>query len=124
MTNPLPRRRFLAATGLTILTASSKNSSAADASANSKIELGLIGCGGRGTWIAPLFAEHTNCKIVAGHEYFKDRVDALGEKIGVEPARRYTGLAGYKDLLDSKVDAGVIDAPPSFHPAQAIAATH
>jgi predicted dehydrogenase len=118
----LPRRRFLAATGLTVLAATSTTSPAADSSANSKIELGLIGCGQRGAWIAPLFAEHPNCKIVALHDYFKERVDALGEKLGVEPSRRYTGLDGYKELLDSKIDAVVIESPPYFHPAQAIAA--
>jgi predicted dehydrogenase len=122
MTNPLARRRFLAATGLTVLTAASARSPAADSSANSRIELGLIGCGGRGTWIAPLLAENPQCRIVAVHDYFKDRVDALGEKIGVEPTRRYTGLDGYKDLLDSKIDAVVIESPPYFHPEQTIAA--
>jgi myo-inositol 2-dehydrogenase/D-chiro-inositol 1-dehydrogenase len=121
----MPRRRFLGsatATSLTILAASSVRSVAADSSANSRVELGLIGCGQRGNWIAPLFGEESRCKIVAVHDYFRDRVDALGEKIGVGASRRYTGLEGYKELLDSKVDAVVIESPPYFHPEQAVAA--
>src|SRR5688572_2223288 len=116
------RRQFIAATGLTILSASAAKSPAADSSANSRIELGLIGCGGRGSFIAPLFAEDPRCKIVAVADYFKDRTDALGEKVGVESSRRYTGLDGYKALLDSKIDAVLIESPPYFHPEQAIAA--
>ncbi|MBA7639947.1 hypothetical protein ES703_47608 [subsurface metagenome] len=34
-------------------------------SANSKVDLGIIGCGGRGTWITGLFKEHGGYNIVA-----------------------------------------------------------
>ena len=35
------------------------------------------------------------------------------------PSRRYTGLSGYKRLLESKLDAVVIETPPYFHPQHA-----
>ena len=38
------------------------------------------------------------------------------------PSRRYTGLSGYKRLLESKLDAVVIETPPYFHPQHAAAA--
>jgi len=122
-TNPrLPRRAFLAgAATATVLTAL-KPSLVFGAEANSKIELGLIGCGGRGKWIADLFAETGLYKFVACADYFQDRVDAVGEKFQIEASRRYTGLSAYKRLLDSKLDAVVIETPPYFHPEQASAA--
>lgn len=92
------------------------------AAANSKLEIGIIGSGGRGKWIANLFEQHGGYKVVACADYFQERVDELGEKHGVEPARRHTGLSGYKKLLESKLDAVAIESPPCFHPEQAAAA--
>jgi len=37
----------------------------------------------------------------------------------VPPERRFTGLSGYRRLLDQKLDAVAIESPPFFHPAQA-----
>ena len=90
--------------------------------ANSKIKLGLIGCGGRGTWIAELFKKHGGYEIVGAADYFSDRAESFGTRIGVDASRRYTGLAAYKRLLDAKVDAVAIESPPCFHPYQAAAA--
>ena len=90
--------------------------------ANSKIQLGVIGCGGRGTWIAGLFAEDGRYQVVALADYFKDRVTAAGEKLGVPADRRFTGLDGYKQLLQGQVDAVAVESPPCFHPEQAVAA--
>ena len=39
--------------------------------ANSTVELGLIGCGGRGNWISPLFIEHTGARFVATADVVK-----------------------------------------------------
>jgi predicted dehydrogenase len=91
------------------------------ADANSKIEIGVIGCGGRGSWIANLFQKHGGYQVVAAADYFQDKVDDFGEKYGVDPSRRYTGLSCYKKLLEKKLDAVVIESPPYFHPEQAAA---
>jgi len=90
--------------------------------ANSKISIGLVGCGGRGGWIAGLFRKHGGYEIAAVSDYFKDRADEVGAALGVPGSRRFTGLAGYKRLIDAKVDAVVIETPPYFHPEQAAAA--
>jgi len=87
--------------------------------ANSKVTIGAIGCGGRGTWIADLFRKHGGYEIVAAADYFQDKVDAYGTALGVPAERRYTGLSGYRKLLESGVDAVVIESPPYFHPGQA-----
>jgi len=90
--------------------------------ANSKIKLGMIGCGMRGKWIADLFVKHGGYEIVGAVDYFQDRVDEFGEKFGVDKARRYSTLSGYKRLLESGVDAVAVESPPYFHPEQAAAA--
>ena len=115
----ISRRRFLetgsAAIGLTITRPSLVRGTAA----NGRVDLGVIGCGGRGTWIADLFRKHGGYNVVAAADYFKDRVDAFGEKVGVPAARRFTGLSAYRRLLEQPVDAVAIISPPYFHPAQA-----
>lgn len=86
------------------------------------LRVGMIGCGGRGQWIAKLFADHGGYKIDAAADYFRDRADTLGQKMQVPPERRFAGLDGYKRLLDCRPDAVVIETPPYFHPEQAAAA--
>ncbi|MHC4417781.1 MAG: Gfo/Idh/MocA family protein [Planctomycetota bacterium] len=90
--------------------------------ANSKIKLGIIGCGMRGKWITDLFNKHSKYEIFAAADYFQDRADELGEQFGVDKARRYSTLSGYKRLLESGVDAVAVESPPYFHAEQAAAA--
>jgi myo-inositol 2-dehydrogenase / D-chiro-inositol 1-dehydrogenase len=114
------RRQFIAGTsaaalGFTVL----KPELVGGAEANSKIDIGLIGCGGRGKWIADLFLKNGNYNLVAVADYFQDRVDEAGAKFNVPSAQRYVGLSGYRKLLEQKLDAVVIESPPYFHPVQA-----
>lgn len=119
--NTVNRRNFIksaGAAGLTILAASSARSYAA----NSKLEVGLIGCGGRGTWIGDLFQKNSESKVVAVHDYFKDRADEACKALEVAADRQYLGLDGFQALIASGVDAVAIESPPYFHPIQAVAA--
>jgi predicted dehydrogenase len=116
------RRRFLASAGAAISFTVMKPELVRGTAANSRISLGMVGCGQRGAWIADLFLKHGGYEVVAGADYFQDRVEEFGTKFSVPPARRYTGLACYRKLLEGKVDAVVIESPPYFHPEQAAAA--
>ena len=119
----LNRREFIAGTGAAALSFTvMKPELVRGAAANSKIKLGLIGCGGRGNWITNLFQQHGGYEIAAVADYFQDRVDKYGDKFEVPPSRRYTGLSGYKKLLEDKLDAVAIITPPYFRPEQAAAA--
>lgn len=122
MSNSVPRRAFIksAAAASSLLLVQSRIAFGADA--NTNLRLGLIGSGSRGSWIANFFEQHTNTKCVAVHDYFKDQVDAAGERFNVPEARRYIGLDGYKELLASDVDAVAIMSPAYFHPEQTVAA--
>ncbi len=88
------------------------------ATVNSKIALGVIGCGERGTWITDLFQKHGGYEIVAAADYFPDKVGAFGVKFNVSADRRYSGLLGYRRMLEGKLDAVAIESPPYFHPQQ------
>jgi predicted dehydrogenase len=122
-TAPMTRRRFIAGTGASVLACTLlKPELVRGAEAGAKINLGLIGCGGRGKWIANLFQKHGGYNFVAVADYFQDHADEAGEKLKVPAANRYTGLSGYRKLLEQNLDAVVIESPPYFHPEQAAAA--
>jgi predicted dehydrogenase len=117
------RRQFLASAGASALTlALARPAPAPAADADAKINLGLIGCGGRGVWIADLFLKDGHYNLAAVADYFPEKAEAAGEKFQVDKARRFTGLSAYKRLLEEKLDAVVIESPPYFHPEQAAAA--
>ena len=119
----LTRRRFLASAGASAVSVTLLKSTLVDAAeANSRIDFGLVGCGARGTWIAGLFAKHGGYNVAAVADYFPDKAEAAGEKLGVPAARRFTGLSGCRKLLESKLEAVAIISPPYFHPEQAAAA--
>ena len=119
----LTRRRFLAhASASAFSLAMVQPTQVFGAEAGPKVDIGLIGCGGRGQWIAELFRKHGGYNVVAVADYFQDKVDTAGDKFAVPSPRRFSGLSGYRRLLDQKLDAVVIESPPYFHPEQAAAA--
>jgi predicted dehydrogenase len=114
------RRQFVAGAGATAVACTViQPQLVRGTTANAKVNLGVIGCGGRGTWIAELFQAHGGYRVAAAADYFQDRVDGLGNKLGVPEDRRYTGLEGYQRMLEQDIDAIAIESPPYFHPAQA-----
>ncbi|MBN1360742.1 MAG: Gfo/Idh/MocA family oxidoreductase [Sedimentisphaerales bacterium] len=121
-TPSLSRRRFLAgaaAASFVLATPGAVRTYAA----NSKVNLGLIGCGGRGGWIADLFVRHGGFNVTAVADYFPDRTNGVGDRFNVPASRRHTGLSGYRKLLE-QVDAVAIESPPYFHPEQAATAVN
>ena len=119
----LNRRQFLVNAGASALAFSLAQPAAVlGAEPAAKINVGLIGCGGRGQWIAGLFVKHGGYNFVAAADYFQDRVDGAAKALGIPAERCFTGLSGYKRLLEQKLDAVVIESPPHFHPEQVAAA--
>ena len=90
---------------------------------NTKISLGLIGCGGRGRWIGQLFQEFAPCKVTAIHDPFRFRTYQTGKTLDVPENRRFVGLDGYRELVAlDDIDSVAIESPPCFHVDQAEAA--
>ena len=111
------RRDFVktAAAGLLIL----KPATVFGSQANSAVEVGLIGCGGRGNWLAPFFPEYTGARIVALADVVQEHLDSTGKTLKVDSSRAYYGPEAYKELAHSKLDAVIIETPPIFHPLHA-----
>jgi predicted dehydrogenase len=120
------RRRFLggtlaAAASGPLLGAATLAAQKPAASAR-KIKLGLVGCGGRGNWIGHLFQRHGGYQLHAVADYFPHVADRCGEGLGVDKARRFSGLSGYQKVIESGVEAVALIVPPCFLAEQAGAA--
>jgi predicted dehydrogenase len=98
------------------------SSGAAGQEPKRKIKLGVVGNGGRGSWIAKLFQKHGGYEMHAVADYFQEVADRCGDALGVDKARRFSGLSGYKKLIESGVEAIAIEDIPYFYPEQATAA--
>jgi len=101
------------------------------AAGSDKIRLGLIGCGGRGTY------DTTNClnsaenvELVAMGDLFSDRMETcrarltkeLGDKIKVTGDTCFSGWDAHKKVLACDVDLVILTEPPHFRPAHLRAA--
>jgi predicted dehydrogenase len=87
-----------------------------------KIKIGIIGGGNRGNFIADRIKEHGGYEIHAVADYFPEVAEAFGTKYGTDKSRRFSGLSGYKKVLESGVEAIAILDVPYFYPEQAKAA--
>jgi myo-inositol 2-dehydrogenase/D-chiro-inositol 1-dehydrogenase len=123
---PLSRRQFLATAGVSLAAASTLSRAIAQGStANSRIKIGLVGCGSRGMFLLNLLQENGSYEIAAVADYFADRVQLAGEKYHVGAERRFTGLkCAEKMIAHGGLDAVAIISPPYFHPEQARAAVN
>jgi myo-inositol 2-dehydrogenase/D-chiro-inositol 1-dehydrogenase len=90
--------------------------------ANSAVELGIVGCGGRGNYVGDFFVEFTGARVVALADPVSEPLAAATAKYKVAAGRAYGSLNGYRDLAASPLDAVLITSPPYFHPEQAAAA--
>ena len=124
----LSRRKFLSntlaatAAGSAISALSSRAEDVKPITPERKIKIGLIGCGGRGNWLMPYFMKHGGYELHAVADYFQPVADQCGDQFGVDKARRFSGLSGYKRLIESGVEAVLIEDVPYFYPEQAKAA--
>ena len=116
----LSRRQFVAASSLAAAAIMAQPAVAADAAR--KIKLGVVGGGGRGAWIAGLFKRHGGYEMHAVADYFPQVADAGGNALGVDPSRRFSGLSGYRKLIDSGIEAVALETPPCFFPEHVKAA--
>jgi myo-inositol 2-dehydrogenase / D-chiro-inositol 1-dehydrogenase len=52
-------------------------------------------------------------------DYFPEVADKCGDELGVDKARRFSTLSGYKKLIESGVEAVALETPPYFFPEHA-----
>ncbi|MGC3944866.1 MAG: Gfo/Idh/MocA family oxidoreductase [Chryseolinea sp.] len=116
------RRTFLQASGLATLVnqiASAQTAAPAAPYTGPVFKIGNIGCGGRGTFVTSIIKENPGFQLVAAADYFEDRVNKYGDANNIAADKRFTGLDGYKKMLEH-VDAVTIHSPPYFHVQQAV----
>lgn len=128
MEGTIDRRDFLKAAGVatagfTIM----KPESVFGYPANSTIQLGMIGCGGRGTHDATSMMNNTTTRVVAIADLFDDQL-AKGKahfnqlcreknQPEIKDSNLFLGSKAYLRLLESKdVDAVLIATPDFLHP--------
>jgi myo-inositol 2-dehydrogenase / D-chiro-inositol 1-dehydrogenase len=114
----MSRRRFLAHSGAAAaLTFSIVSPTAVrGTAANSRIEVGCIGLGQRGSMIAGMVQRHGGYHIAAVADYFPQVAAKAGETFKVPEKRRYSGLAAYQKLIADGVDAVFLETPPYCFP--------
>ena len=113
----LDRRRFIASSaGVAAGFAIVKPAAVKGFAANSRIEVGFVGLGGRGRLIAGMTAKHAGYQIVSIADYFDHVVKGQSERLKVAADRCFSGLSGYKKVIASKVDAMFLETPPCFFP--------
>jgi len=82
-------------------------------SANSALTVGLIGSGGRGTYVADLMMKNTPARVVALCDLFDDRIERARKQLEVRDPKIFKD---YRELLESDVDAVIIATPVFLHP--------
>lgn len=122
MHQKLSRRNFVAAAGAVTAFQIMKPSTALGSEANARVKAGVIGLGGRGKLIAKQVKENGGFEITAVADYFDARVKEVGQELGVPEARCFSGLSGYRKVIESGVEAVYLETPPCFFPEHARAA--
>jgi predicted dehydrogenase len=127
------RRSFVktAAAGAASLAAASTFNPRAFAAGSDKIRVGLIGCGGRGTY------DTGNClkaaegvELVAMGDMFRDRLDSCRatltknqpDKVKVTDDKCFVGWDAHKKVLATDVNLVILTQPPHFRAAHLRAA--
>jgi predicted dehydrogenase len=95
------------------------------------LQLGLVGCGGRGTGAALNALEADgHAVLTAMADLFPDQLETslaqlrqrLPGKVAVPPQRRFLGFDAFRAVVDSGVDAVLLATPPGFRPYHLAAA--
>lgn len=87
--------------------------------ANSMVNIGIIGTGGRGRLSGRNLLKTGKAQIVALADYFDFQTQEPADQFKVDRSRSFSGLDGYKAILAlDEIDAVVLTTPPYFRPQQ------
>ncbi|MBX3745483.1 MAG: Gfo/Idh/MocA family oxidoreductase [Verrucomicrobiae bacterium] len=126
---PLPRRQFLSQSGRAVAGAALAGAlpRAGYTAESHTLDVALIGCGGRGTGAAAqAMATQGPVRLRAMADFFERRLSTSLEilraqspdRVDVPPDRRFVGLDGYRQAMDSLSRGSVVilATPPAFRP--------
>ena len=94
--------------------------------ANTTLQLGMIGCGGRGTSVAESFVTRAGVRMHALGDLFQDQLDkakatfdglnAAQSHAAIDSSKMFKGPRSCQELVNSDVDVVLVSTPPYFHP--------
>src|SRR4051812_30053097 len=102
----IPRRDLFRAVGASALAMSAASYSRV-LGANDRVPMGVIGCGGRGTYVMGVFQKNPAVQVSAVCDIYGDRID---QAISKAPGAR--GFNDHRKLLEMKELAAVYIATP------------
>ncbi|MBL8230920.1 MAG: Gfo/Idh/MocA family oxidoreductase [Bryobacterales bacterium] len=106
----LARRHFLKSAGSSAIAFTAASYSRI-LGANDQVQLGLIGCGGRGVHVMETFQKTNRVNVSAVCDVYAQRIDRAMQK-----APQAKGFADHRKLLESKqLDAVLIATPDHWH---------
>jgi predicted dehydrogenase len=106
-----------------VLTAGAVALSGGAISANEKVRLGLIGCGGMGRAHAYSLAKNENCNVAAVCDVFLERVEKVATDLETINGSRPDTYQDFRKILDrNDIDAVFIASPDHWHAMMAIMA--
>lgn len=89
--------------------------SALGTSAASRLHVGILGVGGRGTFVGTRFRQHPEIEVRALADLRDDKLTAAAGHFKVPVGRCYVGLGGCDEMLAQDLDVIVVATPPYFH---------
>lgn len=99
---------------------------AAAKGANERLALGVIGCGGRGRWLADAFLKQPDTQVVAVCDVDRERGNQGREAVRRMVDEKQPGCAAFADFREllamDGLDAVVIASPDHWHALHSIAA--
>jgi len=123
MSDKSTRRSFLGtSTAAVAAMAITSPKTAFGSQANEKIKIGVVGQGGRGRMIAKMLTQNDAYEVTAVADYFPEVAKAGAKAIEIPEDKAFSGLAGYKRMIDSGIDAIALQTPPYFFPEHSAAA--
>ena len=122
--NNFTRRDFVKAAALSAAAVSTFNILGAQTAGGintSKIKVGLIGCGGRGTGALNNFKEAAQLlgievEVVAVADAFEDKVNGAVKKFGLSVEQGHFGFTAYQIVANSDAEVVIMATPPNFRP--------
>jgi len=124
-TERVSRRDFIRATGTIGAAALLSGTNRMFAAGSDKLRVGLIGCGGRGTYdMTNCLKSAENVELVAMGDLFNDRMvncrkqltKRLGEKVKVTDDTCFAGWDAHKKVVSCDLDLVILTEPPHFRP--------
>jgi len=85
---------------------------------SASFRIGVVGLGGRGSWIASLFKQHRDTRLPAVADYFEDTAKRVGDSLGVPAGKRIQCLSATTERSNSGVEALVLEESRTSIPSK------